>query len=57
MLQSTGSRAQWASVVVALGLQSAASLIVALGLSCPAARGIFSVQGSTWWPLHCKTDS
>ena len=52
MLQSTGSGAQWASVVVALGLQSTASLVVALGLSCLVACGIFPVQGSKWWPLH-----
>ena len=45
------------SVVVALGLQRAGSLLVAHRFSCPAACGIFPDQGSNQCPLHCKADS
>ena len=54
-------RLQWlqhvGSAVSAQGLQSIGSLAVAHGLSCPAACGIFSDQGSNQCPLHCKVDS
>ena len=40
------------SVVVACGLQSAGSVVVAHRLSCPAACGIFSDQGLNPCPLH-----
>ena len=47
----------WASGVAAHGLCSAGSVVVVHGLSCFAARGIFSDPGSNWCPLHCKADS
>lgn len=41
LLRSTGSRALWASVVVAPGaLGSAGSVVVIHGLSCPSACGV-----------------
>ena len=42
----------WASVVVARGLWSAGSVVVARGLRCSAACGIFPDQGSKPSPLH-----
>ena len=47
----------WASVVVALGLSSAGSVVVAHRLSCSAACGIFSDQGSNPCSLHWQADS
>ena len=41
----------WASVVVAAGLQSADSRVVAHRLTCSAARGIFLDQGSDPCPV------
>ena len=54
-----GARAlgAWASVVVARGLQSAGSVIVAHRLSCSMACGIFPDQGSNPCPLHWQADS
>ena len=53
--RASGTRA---SVVVALGLQSAGSVAVVHGLSCSAARGIFPDQGSNPCPrLHWQADS
>ena len=59
LLWSTGSRCvgfsscdMWASVVVVRELQSAGSVVVAHGLSCSAACGIFTDQGSNPCPLH-----
>ena len=46
-----------ASLVVALGLYSAGSVVVAHGLSCSAACGIFPDQGSNPCPLHWQADS
>ena len=46
-----------ASVVVACGLQSAGSVVVAHRLSCSAACGIFPVQGLNPCPLHWQADS
>ena len=46
-----------ASVLVALGLYSAGSVVVAYGLSCSAACGIFLDQGSKPCPLHWQVDS
>ena len=47
----------WASVVVAHGLQSAGSVVVAPGHSCSVACGIFLEQGSNPCPLHWQADS
>ena len=55
-LWSTGSR-HVGSVVVARELQSAGSVVVAHGLSCSAACGIFLGQGSNPCPLHWQADS
>ena len=64
LLRSTGSRSvgfsscgTWASVVAARGLYSAGSVVVAHGLSCSAACGIFPDQGSNPCPLHWQADS
>ena len=46
-----------ASVVVACRLQSAGSVVVAHGLSCFAACGIFPDQSSNPCPLHWQADS
>ena len=45
------------SIVEACGLQSAGSVVVAHGLSCSTARGIFPDQGSNPRPLHWQADS
>ena len=45
------------SVVVARGLQSAGSIVVAHGFSSSAACGIFPDQASNQCFLHCKVDS
>ena len=54
-----GARAlgTWASVVVAHGLQSAGSVVVAPRLRCSVACGIFPDQGSNPCPLHWLADS
>ena len=64
LLQSTGSRCTsfsscgtQASVAVARGLQSAGLVVVAHGLSCSAACGIFPDQGWNLCPLHWQEDS
>ena len=64
LLLSTGSRrtgfnscGAWASVAVARGLYSAGSVVVAHGLSCSAACGIFPSQGLNLCPLHWQVDS
>ena len=64
LLQSTGSRrvgfsscGAWASVVVARGLQSTGSVVVAHGLSYSVACGIFVDQGLNSCPLHWQADS
>ena len=46
-----------ASLVVAQGLWSTGSAVVAHELSCPAACGIHPDQGSNWCPLHLQVDS
>ena len=51
--QALGARA---SVVVARGPESAGSVVVVHGLSCPAACGIFPDQGSNPCPLHWQAD-
>ena len=45
------------SVVVAPRLWRAGSVVVAQGLSCSKACGIFPDQGSNPCPLHCQADS
>ena len=45
------------SVVVAFGLQIAGLVVVAHGLSCSTACGIFPDQGSNPCPLHWQADS
>ena len=61
--QSMGSRTglqqlvQEGSVVVVCGLESAGSVVVAHGLSCSEACGIFPDQGSNPCPLHWQADS
>ena len=47
----------WVSAVVAHRLQSAASVVVAHGLSCSGACGIFPDQGLNPCPLHWQVDS
>ena len=46
-----------ASVVVACGLYSTGSVVVAHGLNYSEARGIFPDQGSNPCPLHWQADS
>ena len=46
-----------ASLVAEHGLRSAGSVVVAHGLSCSAACGIFPGQGSNPCPLHWQADS
>ena len=46
-----------ASLAVAPRLQSAGSVVVVHGLSCPEAYGTFWDQGAKLCPLHCKADS
>ena len=63
LLRSMGSRrtgfSNWhvGSVVVARGLQSTGSVVVAHGRSCSVACGIFPDQGSNLCPLHWQADS
>ena len=45
------------SAVVAHGLQSGGSVVVAHGFSCPVACGIFLHQLSNWCSLHWLADS
>ena len=45
------------SAVSAPGLQSADAVVVAPGLSCSAARGIFPDRGWNWCLLHWLADS
>ena len=52
-----GSGAPWASAVVAPGLQRAGSVVVAPGLTCSVACGIFPDQGSNPCLLHWQADS
>ena len=52
--QALGSRA---SVVVARRLQNTGSVVVAHGLSCSPACGIFLDQGSNPCPPHWQADS
>ena len=47
-----GLQGAWASVVGACGLKVAGSIVVAHGLSCPSACGIFPDPSSNLCPLH-----
>ena len=55
-LQSSGSR-RMGSVVMACRLQSAGSIVVAHGLSCSMACGVFPNQCLNQCPLHWQADS
>ena len=63
LLRSRGSRrlgfssCPTGSATVACGLQNAVSIVVAQGLSCSTAWGIFLDQGLNPCPLHWQTDS
>ena len=59
VVASRGYSSLWhaGSVVVACGLKSAGFIVVAHGLSCSAACGIFPDQGSNPRPLHWQADS
>ena len=46
-----------ASLVEENGLQGEESVVVAYGLSCSKACGIFLDQGSNLYPLHWQVDS
>ena len=52
--QALGARA---SVAVARGVQSAGSVVVAHGLGCSVACGIFPDQGANPCLLHWQVDS
>ena len=52
LLSSSGFSLQGVLAVEAWALWLPGSGAVALGLSCPVARGIFLVQGSNPCPLH-----
>ena len=56
-LQWAGFPLQCFSCCGAQPLGSEASVVVANGLSCPTAHGIFPDQGSNLCPLHWKVDS
>ena len=58
-LQAHGLQQLWhmGSVVVARGLQSTGSVVVAHQLSCSVACGIFLDQGLNPCPLHWQADS
>ena len=58
-LQARGPQPSWhtGSAAVVRGLLSTGSVVVAHGLSCYAACGIFPDQGSNPCPLHWQTDS
>ena len=52
-----GLQGAQASIVAALSLWNMGSVVVACGLSCPAACGIFLDQGSNLCFLHWQADS
>ena len=56
LLQCVGFSLWWL-LLLWIELWSAGSVLVARGLSCYTAWGIFPDQGSNWCPLHCKADS
>ena len=56
LLRSTGSSG-WASVVAVSGLWNGGSILVAHGLSCSEACGIFPDQGLNLCPLHWQAVS
>ena len=47
----------WASAVAGPGLSSTGSIVVAHGLSCSTACGVFPDQGSNLCLLHWQADS
>ena len=52
-----GLQGAWAPAVAAPGLCSSGSVVVACGLNCSAACGIFPGQGSNPRLLHWQADS
>ena len=57
MLQCTGFSLQWLLLLWSRALGTQASVVVAHGLSCSTACGIFPDQGSNPSPLHWQVDS
>ena len=57
LLQCTGFSLQWLSLFRALAPGAQASIVVAHGLSCSTACGVFLDQGSTPCPLRWQVDS
>ena len=52
-----GLSPSWPLLLRSTGSRRAGSVVVAHGLSCPAACGIFPDQGSNPCPLHWQADS
>ena len=52
-----GLEGTWVSAVAAPRLQSAGSVVVVHGLTCPMRHGIFPDQGSNLCPLHWSVNS
>ena len=57
LLQCTGFSLQWLFLFRALAPGAQASIVVAHGLSCSPACGVFLDQGLTPCPLHGQVDS
>ena len=53
----TGFSLRWLLLLQSTGSRSAGSVVVAHGLSCSAACGIFPDQGLNPCPLHWQADS
>ena len=56
-LRCVGFSLRWLLLLWSLGSRHAGSVVVAHGLSCSAACGIFPDQGSNPCPLHWQADS
>ena len=57
LLQCTGFSLRWLLLLRSTAPRRAGSVVVAHGLSCSAACGIFPDQGSNPCPLHWQADS
>ena len=56
--QCLGFSLWWPCLLWSAGSRHTGSVVVADGLSCTAACGIFLDQGPNWWySFHCKVDS